>query len=124
MVKFLDSKTKKMLKIQFIVVIGATVLGILTYQLGSAVGNAVSSTSSVSAITNEGMGFVAIGAGLAIGLAGLGAGIGAGTASAAAIAAITEKPETFGRSIIFVAFIEGIAIFGFVIAFQLFGLIA
>ncbi|OLS28129.1 MAG: ATP synthase subunit c [Candidatus Heimdallarchaeota archaeon LC_3] len=124
MVKFLDSKTKKMLKIQFIVVIGATILGILTYQLGNAVGNAVSSTASVSAITNEGMGFVAIGAGLAIGLAGLGAGIGAGTASAAAIAAITEKPETFGRSIIFVAFIEGIAIFGFVIAFQLFGLIA
>jgi V/A-type H+-transporting ATPase subunit K len=120
----LDPKTKKMLKIQFIVILGATALGILTFQLGNAIINAASSASAVTEITNEGQGFVAIGAGLAIGLAGLGAGIGAGTASAAAIAAITEKPETFGRSIIFVAFIEGIAIFGFVIAFQLFGLIA
>lgn len=114
-----------MLKIQFIVVIGAAALGILTYQLGNAITSAVSSSTGIAAtITGDPAGFVAVGAGLAIGLAGLGAGIGAGTASAAAIAAITEKPETFGRSIIFVAFIEGIAIFGFVIAFQLFGLIA
>ncbi|MHA1989370.1 MAG: ATP synthase subunit C [Candidatus Hodarchaeales archaeon] len=120
----MDSRTRKMLKIQFIVVVGATALGLLTFQLGNAVTSAVSSSTGLTAITGEAAGFVAVGAGLAIGLAGLGAGIGAGTASAAAIAAITEKPETFGRSIIFVAFIEGIAIFGFVIAFQLFGLIA
>ena len=64
---------------------------------------------------------IAIGAGLALGLAGLGASIGMGTASAAALGAITEKPETFGKSILYVVFIEAVAIYGFVIAFLLVG---
>ncbi|MHA1959648.1 MAG: ATP synthase subunit C [Candidatus Thorarchaeota archaeon] len=64
---------------------------------------------------------IAVGAGLAIGLAGIGAGLGMGTASAAALGAITEKPETFGKSILYVVFIEAIGIYGFVIAFLLTG---
>ncbi len=63
---------------------------------------------------------IAIGAGLAIGLAGLGAALALGTASSAAIGAIAERPEVFGRTIIFIAFIEGIGVFGFVIAFMLY----
>ncbi|TFG06340.1 V-type ATP synthase subunit K [Candidatus Thorarchaeota archaeon] len=66
---------------------------------------------------------LAIGAGLAIGLAGIGGALGMGTASAAALGAITEKPETFGKSILYVVFIEAIAIYGFVIAFLLVGYI-
>ncbi len=66
---------------------------------------------------------LAVGAGLAIGLAGIGGGLGMGTASAAALGAITEKPETFGKSILYVVFIEAIAIYGFVIAFLLVGYI-
>lgn len=66
---------------------------------------------------------LAIGAGLSIGLAGIGGAIGMGTASAAALGAITEKPETFGKSILYVVFIEAIAIYGFVIAFLLVGYI-
>ena len=75
--------------------------------------------------TTEGAGWailgLAIGAGLAIGLAGIGASLGMGTASAAALGAITEKPETFGKSILYVVFIEAVAIYGFVIAFLLIG---
>ncbi|MBN2227982.1 MAG: hypothetical protein JW779_00190 [Candidatus Thorarchaeota archaeon] len=66
---------------------------------------------------------LAIGAGLALGLAGVGASLGMGTASAAALGAITEKPETFGKSILYVVFIEAVAIYGFVIAFLLVGYI-
>jgi V/A-type H+-transporting ATPase subunit K len=66
---------------------------------------------------------LAVGAGLAVGLAGIGGGIGMGTASAAALGAITEKPEVFGKSILYVVFIEVIAIYGFVIAFMLLGYI-
>lgn len=66
---------------------------------------------------------IAIGAGLALGLAGVGASLGMGTASAAALGAITEKPETFGKSILYVVFIEAVAIYGFVIAFLLVGYI-
>lgn len=61
----------------------------------------------------------ALGAGLAIGLAALGAGIGVGHAGAAAIGAIAEKPETATWGLIFVALAEGLAIFGFAIAFLL-----
>lgn len=68
-------------------------------------------------------GNIAIGAGLAIGLAGLGAGVGMGTASAAAIGAITEKPEVFGKSMIFIVMMEAIAIYGLVISILLYGLI-
>lgn len=66
---------------------------------------------------------IAIGAGIALGLSGLGASLGMGTASAAALGAITEKPETFGKSILYVVFIEAVAIYGFVIAFLLVGYI-
>jgi V/A-type H+-transporting ATPase subunit K len=45
------------------------------------------------------------------------------TTSTAALGAITEKPENFGRSILYVVFIEAIAIYGFVIAFLLIGYI-
>ncbi|MEM2145403.1 MAG: ATP synthase subunit C [Candidatus Jordarchaeaceae archaeon] len=64
---------------------------------------------------------IGLGAGFAVGLAGLGAGLGMGTASAAAIGAISEKPEVFGRSIIYIVLIEAIAIYGFVISFLLLG---
>ncbi|MHA1166958.1 MAG: ATP synthase subunit C [Candidatus Hodarchaeales archaeon] len=71
--------------------------------------------------TNNPAGEIAIGAGLAIGLAGGGAALGLGTAASAAIAAITEKEELFGKALIFVVLIEGIAIFGFLIALQILG---
>jgi V/A-type H+-transporting ATPase subunit K len=57
--------------------------------------------------------------GLAFGLAALGGGVAVGYAGSAAIAAIAEKPNLFGRAIIFVALGEGIAIYGFVIVFIL-----
>ncbi|MCG3219678.1 MAG: ATPase [Candidatus Heimdallarchaeota archaeon] len=57
-----------------------------------------------------------IAAGLAIGLAGLGAAIGMGQAGSAAIGAISEKPELFGKALIFVVFIEAVAIYGLLIS--------
>jgi F0F1-type ATP synthase membrane subunit c/vacuolar-type H+-ATPase subunit K len=79
----------------------------------------------LQALSDAGMAILglAVGAGLALGLAGVGAGLGMGTASAAALGAITEKPETFGKSILYVVFIEAVAIYGFVIAFLLLGYI-
>ena len=64
-------------------------------------------------------GGIAIGAGMAIGLAGLGAALGMGSAGSAASAAITERPEQFVKTLIFLVLIEAIAIYGFVIAFLL-----
>ncbi|TDA34610.1 V-type ATP synthase subunit K, partial [Candidatus Nezhaarchaeota archaeon WYZ-LMO7] len=65
------------------------------------------------------IGLSKLGAGVAIGFAALGAGIGLGTASAAAIGVIAEKPELFGRTIIYIVFVEAVAIYGLVIALLL-----
>ncbi len=48
----------------------------------------------------------------------IGAGIAVSSTGAAAVGAIAEKPETFGRSLIFVGLAEGIAIYGLIIAFM------
>lgn len=62
---------------------------------------------------------VAVGAALATGMAAIGAGIAVGVAGAAAIGAITEKPESLGRVLIFVGLGEGIAIYGLIISFMI-----
>ncbi len=60
-----------------------------------------------------------LGAALAIGLAGAGAGLGLGTTGAAAIGAISEKPEMFGKTLVFVVLVETIAIYGLLISLLL-----
>jgi V/A-type H+-transporting ATPase subunit K len=65
---------------------------------------------------SNGLGLIAIGAGLAVGLTGLGAGMGEKDVGAAAVGAITEDPSIFGRAMIFMVIPETIVIFGLVIA--------
>ena len=62
------------------------------------------------------LGYVAIGAGLAVGLAGLGSGLGEKDIGAAAVGAITGDPSLFGRAMIFTVLPETVVIFGLVIA--------
>jgi V/A-type H+-transporting ATPase subunit K len=61
--------------------------------------------------------------GAAIAVAGstLGAGIAVSYTGSAALAAISEKPEMFGRAMVIVGLAEGIAIYGLVIAIILIG---
>lgn len=72
-------------------------------------------TASSGAGLAAGMGF--IGAALSIGLAALGAGIALSAGAPAAIGAVAEDPKSFGKSMIFVALGEAVAIYGFIIAF-------
>ncbi len=61
--------------------------------------------------------YATLAAAIATGLATIGAGIAVSATGAAAVGAIAEKPESFGRSLIFVGLAEGIAIYGLIIAF-------
>lgn len=70
-------------------------------------------TESV-ADNSKGMGLLA--AGLVTGLAGIGGGIAVAAGAPAAIAATAENPKSFGKSIIFVALGESIALYGVVIS--------
>ena len=58
-------------------------------------------------------------AALATGLAGIGGGIAVASGAPAAIAANSENPKTFGKSLIFVALGESIALYGLVISIMI-----
>lgn len=62
------------------------------------------------------IGLIAIGAGLAIGLAALATGFAQARIGAAAVGALLEKPESFGTVIILLVIPETIVIFGFTIS--------
>lgn len=66
-----------------------------------------------------GMGLALLGAGLPTGLATIGAGIAIGPVGAAAMATIAERPEAFGRTLVYLGLAEGIAIYGLVISIML-----
>lgn len=61
--------------------------------------------------------YASLAAALSTGLACIGAGIAVGGSGAAAVGATAEKPESFGRALIFVGLSEGIAIYGLIISF-------
>jgi F-type H+-transporting ATPase subunit c len=70
-------------------------------------------------------GFGLIGAGLAAGLSVLGAGVGIGRIGGSAVEGMARQPEAAGRiqtaALILAALIEGVALFGAVIGFQIQG---
>jgi V/A-type H+-transporting ATPase subunit K len=62
-----------------------------------------------------------IGIGLPTALAAIGAGLALGPVGSAALAVIAEKPEMFGRTLIYMGLAEGIAIYGLVMSILLLG---
>ena len=73
----------------------------------------------------NGLGLALIGAGLGAGLAVIGAGIGIGRIGGQAVEGMARQPEAAGTiqtaALIFAALIEGAALFGVVIAYQIQG---
>ncbi|MFX0115047.1 MAG: ATP synthase subunit C [Candidatus Hodarchaeota archaeon] len=116
---FIRRNWKKIVISQIGLLIAVSCLVFLTVSVATAFSpssNASISQDDGNVTVGEAADYTPVGAGIAIGLAGLGAGIGMGTAGSAAVGAITEKPETFGRAIIFLVFIEAVAIYGLVVA--------
>jgi V/A-type H+-transporting ATPase subunit K len=68
-----------------------------------------------------GKGLALLGIGLPTGLAAIGAAIALGPIGSAAMAVIAEKPEMFGRTLIYMGLAEGIAIYGLVMSVLLLG---
>ena len=70
-------------------------------------------------------GLMAVGAGLGAGLAVIGAGLGIGRIGGQAVEGMARQPEAAGKiqtaALILAALIEGVALFGAVIAFQIQG---
>jgi V/A-type H+-transporting ATPase subunit K len=60
--------------------------------------------------------WVFMGAALATGISSLGAGLAVARVGTAAVGALAEKPELFGRLLIFIGLAEGIAIYGLIVS--------
>lgn len=75
--------------------------------------------AAASAASGNGLGYIA--AALSTGLACIGAGIAVSSAASAALGAISEDPGIMGKSLIFVALAEGIALYGLLISFMIIG---
>ncbi len=70
--------------------------------------------SGIEGTLAQGLGFLS--AALSAGMSALGAGIAVAAAAPAAIGAFSENEKNFGKSLIFVALGEGVAIYGLLIA--------
>lgn len=64
--------------------------------------------------SSDGLGLIA--AGMVTGISGIGGGIAVAAAAPAAIGATAEDPKAFGKSLIFVALGEGVALYGLLIS--------
>lgn len=71
-------------------------------------------TAGITGTIAQGLGFIS--AALATGMSALGAGIAVAAAAPAAIGAFSENEKNFGKSLIFVALGEGVAIYGLLIS--------
>lgn len=90
----------------------AIVLGTIFFTATKAYAAGNDAATAVS--TGAGLGYIA--AALSTGLSALGAGIAVAAAAPAAIGAFSENEKNFGKSMIFVALGEGVAIYGLLIS--------
>ena len=102
-----------------LVLVGAS-LAALVIGMDSAMAQQAAAGGEIS----TGLGLALIGAGIPTGLAAVGAGFAVGPVGAASLAIIAEKPEMFGRTLIYLGLAEGIAIYGLVVTILLLGKIA
>jgi V/A-type H+-transporting ATPase subunit K len=91
-----------------------------------AVGEVMAATEETEAVRDMtqvslGYGMALLGIGLPTGLAAIAAGIAIGPVGAAALAVIGEKPEVFGRTLIYLGLAEGVAIYGLVMSILMLG---
>jgi len=81
--------------------------------VGSA--NAASEAAATSGGLANGLGYIA--AAIAIGCSCLGSGYAVASSASSALGALSEDQSVFGKALIFVALAEGIALWGFIVAF-------
>jgi V/A-type H+-transporting ATPase subunit K len=82
---------------------------------------AQTATSSTNSSTATSSGSAYIGAAIAVAGSSLGAAIAVAYTGSAALAAMSERPELFGRAMVVVGLSEGVAIYGLIVAVLILG---
>ena len=91
-------------------------LGLAATALLLGAPSARAATEAGAALRGLDASWVFIGAALATGMSSLGAGFAVARVGTAALGALAEKPELFGRLLIFIGLAEGIAIYGLIVS--------
>lgn len=108
-----------LLMVNAAILVAAVVLVVML--ASAATGSANPATPVQDQAGGQDNGAALIGAAIAVAGSSLGAAIAVAYTGAAAIAAMSERPELFGRSMVVVGLAEGIAIYGLIIAIILIG---
>ncbi|WP_225848824.1 ATP synthase subunit C [Streptomyces sp. HPF1205] len=99
----------------------AVLLGAALALLVTALDSPARAAAPAAAASGSNSGSALIGASIAVAGASIGAAIAVAYTGAAAIAALSERPELFGRALVIVGLAEGIAVYGLVVAILLIG---
>jgi V/A-type H+-transporting ATPase subunit K len=100
------------------VLVAATALCLVVLTGGAA---QAATPAAAGAVENAPNWAAIIGAAIAVAGSSIGAAIAVAYTGAAALAAMSERPELFGRAMVIVGLAEGIAIYGLVVAIILIG---
>lgn len=120
-------RLRTFIQVSFIATLALVLLGMTAatvYATTSGTDAAAGQTAKVfhpEVVQNIGSGLIA--ASIVAGISTLGAGVAVAYVGAAAVGAVSEKPEVFGRAIIFVALGEGLAVLGLVISIMILGVV-
>ena len=101
-----------------VIFVGAQ-LALITLGIQDAAAQPEVATALAGGEVSDGLGLALIGIGIPTALSTVGAGIAVGPIGAASLAALAEKPEMFGRTLIYLGLAEGIAIYGLVMSILL-----
>ena len=108
-----------LLAVDGVALLAALVLVAMAFSAGpsTAAAHAAAEATSTGSVNGSAL----IGAAIAVAGSSIGAAIAVAYTGAAALAAISERPELFGRAMVIVGLAEGIAIYGLVVSIILIG---
>ena len=107
------------LGIDAVLLVAALVVVVLVASAGSAHATPVLAQAATSSA--EASSSALLGAAIAVAASAIGAAIAVAYTGAAALAALSERPELFGRAMVIVGLAEGIAIYGLIVSIILVG---
>jgi V/A-type H+/Na+-transporting ATPase subunit K len=103
-----------------IIFVAAVVVGAVVLSGGPASAHVAATAAPAAATTGAG-GTALLAAAIAVAGSSIGAAIAVAYTGAAALAAMSERPELFGRAMVIVGLAEGIAIYGLIVAIIVIG---
>ena len=106
------------LAVDALLLVGSLALLVVSVSAGPAAAATVGAAPAAAAAAN---GSALIGAAIAVAGSSIGAAFAVAYTGSAALAAMSERPELFGRSMVIVGLAEGIAIYGLIVSVILIG---